>query len=265
MKQTPLSMRRFVTDLAASGRYCFTTQEFAGAHGTGLIAARAALRRLSRQGALAMPYRGFFVIVPPEYQALGCLPADQFVPDLMAHLGEPYYAGLLTAAQYHGAAHQAPLRFQVVTRRNRPDLVCGKVAVQFSAKVTAATVPVKTFNTRRGCLSVSTPEATAFDLVGYAHRCGGLDNVATVLAGLASQLNADALMAAAAAVPIAWAQRLGFLLQQVGQADRTGPLATFVAAAAPRIVPLSSGATVVGSVKDRTWQVAINTDVEPDL
>ena len=53
-----------------------------------------------------MPFRGFHVIVQPEYRALGCLPADQFVPQLMEHLGLVVdYAGLLTAASLHGAAH----------------------------------------------------------------------------------------------------------------------------------------------------------------
>ncbi|MDX2055824.1 MAG: nucleotidyl transferase AbiEii/AbiGii toxin family protein [Polyangiaceae bacterium] len=42
--------------------------------------------------------------MPPEYQALGCLPADQFVPDLVQRLAVPYYVTLLSAAAYHGAA-----------------------------------------------------------------------------------------------------------------------------------------------------------------
>ena len=67
-----------------------------------------------------MPFRGFHLIVPPEYRALGCLPADQFVPQLMEHLGLVYYAGLLSAASLHGAAHQAPMVFQTIVADNRP-------------------------------------------------------------------------------------------------------------------------------------------------
>ncbi|RLA20598.1 MAG: hypothetical protein DRQ56_02820 [Gammaproteobacteria bacterium] len=37
-----------------------------------------ALNRLILKGELASPQRGFYVIVPPEYQQLGCLPAEQF-------------------------------------------------------------------------------------------------------------------------------------------------------------------------------------------
>jgi len=47
------------------------------------MAMKAALRRLRKKGEIAMPYRGFYVIVPPEYHALACLPAEQFIPDLI--------------------------------------------------------------------------------------------------------------------------------------------------------------------------------------
>ena len=50
---------------------------------------------------IAMPYQGFYVIVPPGYRSLGCRPAEQFIPDLMNYLGEYYYVGLLSAAEYH--------------------------------------------------------------------------------------------------------------------------------------------------------------------
>jgi hypothetical protein len=52
---------------------------------------RAQLRRLKEQGLIAEPVRGFLVIVPPEYRHLGCLPAEQFVPQLMAIAAEPYW------------------------------------------------------------------------------------------------------------------------------------------------------------------------------
>lgn len=94
-----------ITDLAAHGRYAFTTAEAGQRLGSSTVATRAALRRLRQKGEVAMPYRGFFLIVPPEYRVLGCLPPAEFVPALMARLGEPYYVGLLSAAQFYGAAH----------------------------------------------------------------------------------------------------------------------------------------------------------------
>ncbi|MBX3170760.1 MAG: hypothetical protein KF760_25365 [Candidatus Eremiobacteraeota bacterium] len=54
----------------------------------------------------------------------------------------------------------------------------------FLKKIIAG-VPVQHFNTPRGTVALSTPEATAFDLVGYEPQIGGLDAVATILLDLA--------------------------------------------------------------------------------
>ena len=43
----------------------------------------------------------------------------------MTHLGEPDYVCLLSAAAYHGAAHQAPMLFQVMLSKSRRRLGCG--------------------------------------------------------------------------------------------------------------------------------------------
>ena len=102
--------------------------------GVSPAAAKLALLRLAKQRLVASPARGFYVIVPPEYKRLGCLPADQFIPQLMERLGLPYYAGLLTAAQYHGAAHHRPQEFQVVLPKNRRPIACGAVRVAFVAR-----------------------------------------------------------------------------------------------------------------------------------
>ena len=158
-----LSARGYVSDLAANGRYHFTSREAKAALGVSAAAAKLALIRLTKQKLVASPARGFYVILPPEYGALGCLPADQFIPALMKRLNL-YYTGLLSAAQYHGAAHQRPQQFQVFVARNRRPIQCGAVRVAFMARKRLADVPVQPFNTPRGTLLVSTPEATAIDL-----------------------------------------------------------------------------------------------------
>jgi hypothetical protein len=50
-----------------------------------------ALHRLKKNHLIFSPAKGFYLIVPPEYQAYGCLPADMFIPDLMRHWNLPYY------------------------------------------------------------------------------------------------------------------------------------------------------------------------------
>jgi predicted transcriptional regulator of viral defense system len=264
--QSPLKARQYIGHLAASGRYQFSSAEAQAALAVSAAAANVALNRLAKQGAIASPARGFYVIVPAEYRALGCLPADQFIPALMKTLGMPYYAGLLTAAQYHGAAHQRPQEFQVFLEKRRLAIECGKVRVAFLIRKRLQEVPVQALNTPRGSLLVSTPEATAVDLVGYQHQAGGLDLVATVLSELAEKIDPNKLAAAAATAPVPWAQRLGYLLERIGAADRVAPLKEYVRARSHEsalLLPNAPGRPKLERNGD--WKLYINTAVETDL
>jgi predicted transcriptional regulator of viral defense system len=253
-----------VRNLASQGRYHFTTDEAGEALGSSLVATRAALRRLKQKGDLATPYRGFHVIVPPEYRRLGCLPGEQFIPQLMGHLGLAYHAALLSAAQYHGAAHQRPQVFQVMIQKNRPAIACGEVRVTFVARRNVDDIPVTERNTPRGSVRVSTPEATAFDLVGYPRQAGGLDHVLTVLTELAEALSAERLVALAPLSPVAWSQRLGSLLDRIGQADRVDGLAQYVRQTARETVLLDPRTRSAGE-RDPRWKLLVNACPVSDL
>lgn len=255
----------YIDDLLASGRSVFTTDDAVKALGVSVPAARAALRRLKEKGALADPYRGFHVVVPPQYRRLGCRPAEQFIPQLMAHLGEPYYAALLTAARYHGAGHQAPMVFQVMVPKVRRGLECGEVRVDFVARQDMEQTPVIERNTETGTLRIASAEATALELVGYPQHCGYLDNVATVLAELADVLDGRALMDEARRAPLAWVQRLGFLLVNVEAEEVAAHLDAVVEERGAFPVALASWKDMTGAPRDPRWKVAVNIDVEPDL
>ncbi len=205
------------------------------------------------------------MIVPPEYRRLGCLPAADFVPELMAYLQAPYYAGLLTAAEIHGAAHHKPQVFQVVTDRNRRPLGAGRVRIAFIAKAIVEATPTFEQATDRGYLRVSTPKATAFDLVTYVGHAGGLDNVATVLAELAERLDRDQLAALARRSSMASTQRLGWLLEHVEYPRLVQPLASYVSEKKPPVAPLRAGRSMRGSPRDAKWRLGINATVEPDV
>ncbi len=255
----------FTTELAAKGRYHFTTQEAQHALQVSGQATRAALRRLRKRGHIADPYRGFHVIVPPEYRRLSCLPADQFVPQLMEYLGDYYYVALLSAAELHGAAHHRPQSFQVMVSRNRAPIECGEQRVQFVARRDLAQTPTVERNTPRGFLRVSSPAATALELVGYADQCGGLDNVASVLTELVEVLDSTSLPGAARLSPIAWSQRLGYLLDLTGHRELVNPLADYVRERATVVAPLVRKKSITRAPRAERWKLAINASVEPDL
>jgi predicted transcriptional regulator of viral defense system len=254
-----------ISTLAARGRYHFTTQEAVDATKSSQTAVRAALRRLKRKGHVAAPYRGFHVIVPPEYRRLGCLPADQFIPQLMEYRGLHYYVALLSAARYHGATHQQPQVFQVIVQKNRPALACSGVHVRFVARRNADSIPTVAFNTPRGQVDVSTPEATAFDLVGYPEHAGGLDNVSTTLSALMESADSERLAALATFSPVPWSQRLGYLLSQAGLTSFAYALGDYVTRNAKETVLLDPRGGTSSATSDKRWKVIPNVELEAEL
>ena len=256
--------RDVITGLTARGRYHVTSSELRSALGVSEAAARQALSRLAAKGEIVSPARGFYVIVPPEYRRSGCLPADQFVPALMEYWGACYYVGLLSAAQYHGAAHHRPQAFQVVAERNRPAIDCGSVRVVFVACRNLSTVPVERFNNPRGTVLVSTLEATALDLVGYMHRSGGLDRVAGVLSELGEAMDPERLVEASRSASILWAQRLGYLLEHVGAGDRAAALKEHVRKRARNYTKLLPGVDAEGASRSRDWRLLVNARISAD-
>ena len=257
----------FVEKLMERGQYHFTLDDVMKAFENSEDAARAVVRRLKQSGRVATPHSGFFVIVPPQYRRIGCLPPQEFIPQLMNHLGEAYYISLLSAAMFHGASHQKPQIYQVMLRENRRSIECGRVRVDFIARHDIGRVPTQSFNTARGEATVSTPEATAVDLVGYPNHSGGLNNVATVLTELSEKLRPDKLAEIGPKIaPTAWLQRLGYLLDFVGAEESSKSLAAYISDRDPRVTPLSpSHDGMKGMPRDERWRLAVNYDVEPDL
>ena len=256
--------RDLVVELAARGQYHFTSSEFRSALGVSAAAANQSLWRLSKRGEIASPGRGFYVVVPPEYRALGCLPADQFIPALMEQRGIGYYVGLLSAAQYHGAAHHRPQVFQVMVDRIRRPIRCGAVRVDFIGRARLANVPLTTFDSPRGPVLASTVEATAVDLVGFMGRAGGVDRVAGMLSELSEQMDPRLLVDAVRSASVLWAQRLGFLLEFVGAAARCGPLKDHVRQRARNYTRLVPSAPAEGAARSGDWRLFVNAGIEAE-
>jgi predicted transcriptional regulator of viral defense system len=151
----------------------------------------------------------------------------------------------------------------MLAKARRP-IRCGQVRVAFIVRKRLKEVPVQNFNTPRGVILVSTPEATAVDLVGYHHHVGGLDQVATILSELAEQIDPQKLLTAARTAPVPWAQRLGYLLERARAPEKATALKIFVKGAAHETVPLLPGATQEHAQRIAEWKLLINTEVELD-
>ena len=172
MQDASNSLFNFTEHLLSEGRATFSFEEAKRNLKLSDTALRASVRRLKEKTVLAAPIQKFFVILPPEYRVMGCLPAAHFIPDLMKYVGARYYVCLLSAGEYHGAAHQRPQVFQVMTDSPRRAIKCGRVQIAFISKGNLKKTKTQEFNTPRGTISVSTPDFTAFDLVGYVKASG---------------------------------------------------------------------------------------------
>ncbi|MEK7477529.1 MAG: type IV toxin-antitoxin system AbiEi family antitoxin [Candidatus Coatesbacteria bacterium] len=258
-----IKARAYVEGLLGRGRHTFTRAEARASLKSSPVAVYHSLRRLRKNGWLAMPRSGFYLIVDPEHRKMGVLPPTSWIDDLMRFHGVEYYVGLLSAAAIHGAAHQSPQEFQVVAGAVLRSLTVGRARIRFFFRrrmELAVTEPVKTAS---GHMPVSTPEMTAYDLVRYRKGAGSLDHVAAVLAELAERLDSGRLIAVAKRGeewPVV--QRLGYLLDRIGHPGLSGGLARLVRARKPgavRLDPRGSGAALTHNAK---WNVRVNTAIE---
>lgn len=247
----------------ARGQYLLTREEALRALGVSDEALKKAVRRLVAKRRLAVPRRGFFVIVPVEYREAGAPPPSWFIDDLMKFLRQPYYVGLLSAAALHGAAHQQPQEFQIVTNKQLRSTAAGRARIRFFQKIHLERTPTMEVKTETGAMRVATPEATALDLLRYLEAAGHLGNVATVLVELGEKLDAERLaLVARIENELPTAQRLGYLLELVGARESASSLAAWIEACRPRFVPLRPDRSVRRAAEDSRWRVLVNEKVE---
>ena len=260
------SLAKYVNQIQAAGRYTFTTVEAQEVAELSKDALKKSLSRLEEQKRIVVVRRGFCVIVPLEYRSSGILPPDWFIDDLMRFLGQPYYVALLSAAELHGAAHQRPQTFQVITSRATREAKAAGLRIRFFKKANVTATQIVKKRTFTSDISVSSPAATAFDLVAYERHVGRLSRVMTVLQELGEGIEADSLVAAAqAGEELAHVQRLGWLLDKAGFGLATAKLQEWLGHRKTKAVALDPSRPAKGFTRDPKWRVIVNAEVEGEL
>ena len=257
------TLEDWVDSLQARGRYTFRRAEANAESGLSAEAVKKALQRLVGRGRVAKAKHYFYVIVPLEYRTAGAPPPSWFIHDLMEAMQLPYYVGLLSAAALHGAAHQQPQEFQVVTDRSVRPLVVGRARIRFFSSKDLAGTAVTSMKTPTGSMRVSTPEATVMDLVRFARAAGSLDNVLTVLSELSPHLVPQRLLRVARQRnDMPNAQRLGYLLDRLRAKTLARSIHDWVVRRRPRPVSLRPGRASRGAVEDQRWHVLLSEPIE---
>ncbi len=214
------SAAAFLEDRLAKGRVAFPMTELVAETGLSVVAASNQLRRLRDRVRRVTQPQAFFLIVESRHRDMGAPPLQWWLDEYFRWLGHPYYLALLSAAESHSASPQAVQVHQVMTDSPRREIAMGRLRVRFFVKRSIEQTPVRQPAGAYAPLRVSTPEATALDLVGYASRIGGIERAHETLIPLLPLMRIRELRRALDAEQNApSAQRLGYLLERSG-ADR---------------------------------------------
>ncbi|MDR2108261.1 MAG: type IV toxin-antitoxin system AbiEi family antitoxin [Coriobacteriales bacterium] len=206
-----------------------------------------------------------WIAVPPEYRTWGAPPAIEFVDAMMRFIGADYYIGWLSAAALHGSAHHAPQITQIATSRPVRDRVVGRNRLNFNTRSNIINLPTCEKTVRSGAVRISTPEVTAMDLCSDLVLGAGIDNVATVIEGLAAEgvLSVKNILSIAQFYSPAVLRRLGWILENFTNIPDIDLLAKAAAS-------LSASPSVLDYLRkregtiDSRWSLLVNAGVESE-
>lgn len=261
-----ISLGQYIDSLQAKGIYWFLRLDAMRFLNLSGDAFKMAAHRLIKKGRLQRIRGELYALVPLEYRSVGSLPATWFIDALMQHLHQQYYVGLLSAAAFHGAAHQQPMVFQVITDKRTRMITAGQVRIQFLYKKSISNHFFQKMKTDTGTMNVATPEMTAFDLVRYMEVSGQVNHIATVLCELAEKLNMEQLakLVEQDEVEISVAQRLGYLLETLRLPIDLTPLENILKNKKPikRWLITKGRRNIISH--NKKWHILANEIVEPD-
>ncbi len=259
------SLEEFVNETRASGRYSFSWEGLKQNFDLSDKALNQALFRLKQKGKIARVRKGFYAIITPEYSKYGMLPPHLFIDDLMKSVNKPYYVALFSAAALHGAAHQQPMEYYVITEKPAlRDIRSDKLKVNFYVKKDWVEKDIVQRKTDAGFIQVSCPELTALDLLTYGNF--SINRVFTILEELIEEMKApDLTRAARNYSQKASVQRLGYLMDKEIRNEKLSAALKRALKDDPLFpVPLLKSSNVNGR-PDPDWKVIKNVNVESDL
>jgi hypothetical protein len=208
---------RLLDQSQANGEFVVSVEHLAQVGELTPLAVRRQLQRLSPLVERLPGRPSAYLLVPPEHRARGAPPVAAWLDAYFRLRGQPYYLGLLSAAALHGSSSQAVQVAQVLTTAPMRSMDIGRLRVDFYVKSHLPGTPLSAFAGMPAPLAVSSPEATALDLIAFSHRIGGIRRVTEVIAGLKSSMRLAGLRAALhAEIQIAVRQRLGYVLTVLG-------------------------------------------------
>jgi len=225
------------------------------------------LRRLTIKGRIQSVYRGFYVVVPIQYQLKSIVPPHFYIDELMTYVGKPYYVGLLSAAAIYGAAHQRPMQTQIMTEEPRIKASDKNPLLDWNYRHIIPEEYVLTKNAELGVIRYSSAELTAIDLVQFAEHVGGYQRVATVLAELMEAVDISKTTGLQSFTTKATMRRLGYLLEYVlEEQEKANELYDIIRSQGREwnTISMSNKHPFNDSAGNNRWRVNMNIAIEID-
>lgn len=201
----------------AMGRVTLVLSDLIKASGLSALAAKRQLSRLRGKAVRISPRQPFYLIVSPEHRSMGSPPPNWWLQDYFDWLGRPYYLALQSAASAYGSNPQSIQITQVMTDRPLRPIKVGRTQIRFFVKRGIERTPTQQPVGAAAPLCVSTPEATAYDLIRYATSIGGIERAAETIRPLLPLLRIRELKRVLDAEnETVVVQRLGFVIEALG-------------------------------------------------
>jgi len=177
--------------------------------------ARKVIRNLLRKGWFSRLVGGRYMFLPPEYgpENLG----ENNVLALAAAVVDPSYVGWWAAASFHGLTTQKPMSIAVATLRQAPARTIEGAEIRFIKLKSRKFFGSAVYNVYGRDVAVSTPAKTVVDCIDHPELAGGPAELARVLDGVSTTVDAEEIGRTALRMKsAALLQRLGFLTDLVG-------------------------------------------------
>jgi predicted transcriptional regulator of viral defense system len=211
----PASVTEYLENRAVKGRYYFTLKEISEELSIQQSSLSVSLSRLTKKKKIQMIRKGFGIITG---LTRGTLHPSYFIDAMMKHLETRYYVGLLNAAAYRGASHQAVMNYTIVAEKITKPVLLEGLTIEFVTKNNFDEIEELDWVAGHGgYYFISTSELTVLDLIRFQKKSGHLNNIATIYDDLFDVVDLKKLEAicSKSCTSTTDLQRLGYILDQV--------------------------------------------------
>ena len=204
---------KLIEDLESEGRRTFSMEEAMQRLHSKRKNALAILGGLKRAKRVVTLTNGLYALWHPSERRWGIHPLP-VLDAIMKYRNCPYYVGLLSAADYYGAAHHKPQDLQVIIQKQMKFRKAKDLAISLHVFNQFPSEGLSSVKTQGEKIIFSSPERTILDLFYFESACGGFKNICLVIRSLLPKLKKEDLKKIIDVYPYSSSiQKLGYMLE----------------------------------------------------